>query len=165
LGLARGSLESIAALYGYAAAYWTEGGTPSVLIKVPHRMNKLEADGLREDFLGTHKGGRVPAVLWGGAEIEPFASSPADAQLADAHGNAIAEVARLYRVPPSLVNAAAGDSLTYSTTVEQLRSWLVVGLQPYLARIEAAFSDLLPYGTTARFDTAELLRSDWAARL
>ena len=65
---------------------------------------------------------------------------------------------------PSLVNVAAGDSLTYATTEAEFSKWLKVGLGQYLTRIEAAFSDLTPYGTDVRFDTTELLRTDLVAR-
>ena len=65
---------------------------------------------------------------------------------------------------PSLVNVAAGDSLTYATTEAEFSKWLKVGLGQYLSRIEAAFSDLTPYGTEVRFDTTELLRTDLEAR-
>jgi HK97 family phage portal protein len=165
LTLARGALDSIAALYGYQASYWANGGQPSLLIKVPHRVNRAEADQIREDFLTTHRGRAVPAVLWGGAELQPWAGTAADLQLSEAHDNAVAEVARLYRIPPSLLNAKSGDSLTYSTVAEQLRSWLMTGLQAYLVRIEAAFTELTAYGTTGRFDTSELQRTDHASRI
>lgn len=165
LDLARVSLDGLASLYGYASSYWSGGGNPSVLLKVPHRVSRDEAEAVRAQWLETHGGRRVPAVLWGGAEAEPFAASAEQAQLTQAHAQATAEIARLFRIPPSLVNAQAGDSLTYSTTAEQMRSWLATGLAPYLMRIEAAFSELLPRGTVARHDTAELLRADWRARV
>ena len=164
LTLAAGALNSIAALYGYEASYWANGGQPSLLIKVPHRVSRDEADQIRSDFLDTHRGRSVPAVLWGGAEVQPWAGTAADLELGSAHENAVAEVARLYRIPPSLINARSGDSLTYSTVSEQLRSWLMTGLQAYLVRIEAAFTELTAYGTTGRFDTSELQRADFAAR-
>jgi HK97 family phage portal protein len=165
LTLASGALDSIAALYGYTASYWANGGQPSLLIKVPHRVSRDEADQIRSDFLTTHRGRSVPAVLWGGAEVQPWAGTAAELQLTEAHDNAVAEVGRLYRIPPSLLNAKSGDSLTYSTVAEQLRSWLMTGLQAYLVRIEAAFTELTAYGTTGRFDTAELQRADFASRV
>src|SRR4029077_12610761 len=165
LTLARGALDSIAALYGYTASYWANGGQPSLLIKVPHRVSRDEADQIRTDFLSTHRGRSVPAVLWGGAEVPPWAGTAADLELGQAPDMAVAEIPRLYRIPPSLLNAKSGDSLTYSTVAEQLRSWLMTGLQAYLVRIEAAFSELVAYGTTGRFDTSELQRSDFASRI
>jgi phage portal protein BeeE len=101
--------------------------------------------------------------VWGGSEVVPFAEAPAG--LGGELDRAVAEVARAYGMPPSLVNAPSGDSLTYSTTEGELRHWLATGLGRYLTRIEAAFSDLLPRGTTARFDTSELLRADLASRV
>jgi HK97 family phage portal protein len=160
----RSALEAIADLYGYAGNVWTEQGAPSVVIRVPQqRLANGEADQLRDEWLKTHKGRRVPAVVWGGSEVVPFAEAPAG--LGGELDRAVAEVARAYGMPPSLVNAPSGDSLTYSTTEGELRHWLATGLGRYLSRIEAAFSDLLPRGTTARFDTSELLRADLASRV
>jgi HK97 family phage portal protein len=165
LTMASGSIDSIAALYGYTASYWANGGQPSLLIKVPHRVSKAEADEIRSDFLTTHRGRSVPAVLWGGAEVQPWAGSAAELQLSESHDNAVAEIARLYRIPPSLLNAKSGDSLTYSTVAEQLRSWLMTGLSSYLVRIESAFTELTAYGTAGRFDTSELQRADFPSRI
>jgi HK97 family phage portal protein len=160
----RGALESIASLYGYAGAVWDEQGAPSVIIRVPQaRLADGQADDLRNEWLRTHKGRRVPAVLWGGSEVQPFAEAPTG--LGGDLDRAVAEVARAYGMPPSLVNAPSGDSLTYSTTEGELRHWLATGLGRYLTRIEAAFTDLMPRTTSARFDTSELLRADLAARV
>jgi phage portal protein BeeE len=77
-----------------------------------------------------------------------------------------AAIARSFLVPPSIVNVLAQSSLTYSTTAEETRRWLALALYPgYLARIEAAFSDFTPRGQVCVFDTSNLLRTDYSARV
>jgi HK97 family phage portal protein len=158
-------LEGIAQLYGFAAGTWSSWGMPSLKIRVPGRLDRAEADDLRAQFLETHAGRRVPAVLWGDADVDPInAADAVGAGIAAAHDSAIAEVGRLLRIPPALMNAVAGDSLTYSTTQGEFSAWLATGLGAYLMRIEAAWSSLLTRGTVARFDTSELVRADMVAR-
>ncbi len=161
-------LEGIAQLYGYAAGTWSSWGMPSLKIRVPGRLDRAEAADLRDQFLETHAGRRVPAVLWGDSDVDPInAADAVGAGIAAAHDAAIAEVGRLLRIPPALMNAVAGDSLTYSTTQGEFSGWLATGLGAYLMRIEAAWSALTTRGTVARFDTSELVRADmverWAA--
>jgi HK97 family phage portal protein len=158
-------LEGIAQLYGYAAGTWSSWGMPSLKLKVPGRLNRTEADDLRSQFLETHAGRRVPAVLWGDADVDPIMAGDAvGAGLAAAHDQAVQEVGRLLRIPPALLNAVAGDSLTYSTTQGEFQAWLATGLGAYLMRIEAAWSTLTTRGTVVRFDTSELVRADMVAR-
>ena len=57
------------------------------------------------------------------------------------------EVARIFRVPPWMIGAPTGDSLTYATVAEQARAFVTFSLRPWLVRIERAISgdpDLCP---------------------
>jgi HK97 family phage portal protein len=152
-------------LYGFRGSYYSEGGVPSVKITVPHRLTTEQANAERDAYVLARYGRRVPAVVSGGTDIVPISATAAEAEMALAMDGAAAEVARVYRVMPSLINVATAGSLTYSTTAEHFRAWLITGLQAYLMRVEGAYSDLLPRGQSARFDTAELLRSDFGAQV
>jgi HK97 family phage portal protein len=160
-------LAQASTIYGYRGSYYDEGGVPSVKIKVPHRLTTEQANAERDAYIAARWGRRVPAVVSGGTDIEPFYSTAQDAQLSEAIDSVAVDIARIYRVMPSLVNVTTAGSLTYATTADHFRAWLITGLQSYLMRLEAAFSDLLPRGQTARFDTSELTRTDvsgrWAA--
>ena len=72
-----------------------------------------------------------------------------------------AVVARVMQIPPSLLNTESQHSLTYSTVAGEFQRWLTVGLHPmFLSRIEAAYTELLPRGQRAEFDTSPLTRLD-----
>jgi HK97 family phage portal protein len=154
-----------AELYGFRGSYYSDGGVPSVKIVVPQRLTTEQANAERDAYTAARYGRRIPAVVSGGTDVLPFTATAAEAELGAALEGAAAEVARVYRVMPSLINVATAGSLTYSTTAEHFRAWLITGLAAYLMRVEGAYSDLLPRGQTARFDTAELLRTDWAAQV
>lgn len=159
LQLCGAALAQVVSVYGFRASYYDESGVPSVKITVPHRLTTQQSNDERDRYVASRAGRSLPVVVSGGADVQPFLATARDAQLSEAVDAGTAEVARVYRIPPSLLNAPSGDSLTYATVVDEFRRWLTLGLQAYLMRIEQAFSELLPRGQSARFDVSELARS------
>jgi hypothetical protein len=64
---------------------------------------------------------------------------------------------------PGYYLGAPNSSRTYSN-VEQEQLQFLRGITPLLTRIEMAFTDLLPRGQYAKFNTDALLRSDTLTR-
>ena len=158
------AIEHYAALFDMAGSFW-EAGFPSVAVMVKQGLNPVQIAELKTQVLGAWARKHEPAVIDRDGRLEPVGSSAVESQLVESMAVADAQVARAFGVAPSLVNVAAGDSLTYSTTEAEFSRWLKLGLGAYLMRIEAGFTDLVPYGTNVRFDTAELLRTDWVGRM
>ena len=98
------------------------------------------------------------------ATIAAMGANAVESQLVESMATANAEIARAFGCLPSMVNVTASSSLTYSTTETEFRKWIITGLQAYMVRLESGFDQLLPYGTTTRFDTDELLRADLTTR-
>lgn len=92
---------------------------------------------------------------------------PQKMQLTDARDHQAAEVARLFNLPPSAVNAPSGDSLTYATTESNRRELVDLTLQPFLAVVEQTLSlpHVTPLGTVARFDLTRFVMGDTKAVL
>lgn len=155
--------EYLAALYAMAGSFW-EAGFPSVAVMVQQRLSPDDTAKLKEQILSAWSRRHEPAVMDNNARLDSVGSNAVDSQLVESIGMANAEIARAFGVMPSLVNIAGGDSLTYSTTAAEFTKWKTVGLGPYLCRIESAYTDLTPWGTTGRFDTTDLTRADEAAR-
>ena len=161
------ALEQLAGVYRFARDYYTrDAAVPPYAIKHPARLTKTQARELMDDWTESRLLNRV-ALLSGGIELETYTpTTAADALLLDAVRELDAMIARALLIPPSLLNVLAQGSLTYSTTTDEFRRWLVACLQPgYLERITAGFSDLLPRGQQAVFDTSNLSRMDFAARI
>jgi HK97 family phage portal protein len=163
LSSSRAVFDGIAALYETEAQFWAESGVPPFAIRSRYALDSEQTVELQAQWSNARARSGLPAILTGELELQELAGT-APTLFENARESAIAETARAFRIPPSLLNARAGDSLTYSNTESQFRAWLTTGLVAYINRIEAAFSDLLPYGTDVRGDTAELLRTDTAAR-
>lgn len=127
---------------------------------------------LRESFHARHSGaagaGRM-AVLSSDVTFTPISMPMADAQFLEQREFSTREVCRLFGVPPWMVGASAGDSLTYSTVAEQARAFVTFALRPWLVAIEQALTAnaaLFPpgSGTYAAFELDGLLRGDPKAR-
>jgi len=137
LGLARALSEQASATVG-------NGSTPLGVLTVaagPAQDDLIE--NLRKGWEDRHRGsrnaGRV-AVVAGDINFAAVSLSPADAQFVEQRRLSTAEVARLFRVPPWMIGAESGDSLTYSTVEGQSRAFLTYTLAPYLAAIEQSIS-------------------------
>lgn len=160
------ALEQLAEVHRYGAGYYTTAGVPPYSVVHPNRLTAEQAQQFADQWL-LARAERRPAVLSGGITLETYnGQSAADALLLDAIGYLDQVIARVLLIPPSLLNVQSAGSLTYSTVQGEFTRWLAVGLYPmFLSRIEAAFTDLLPRGQTAVFDTSNLTRMDFPGRI
>jgi HK97 family phage portal protein len=160
-------LARLMGVFRFAADYFDNtASAPPYALKHPNRQTPAQADEFMTQWAAA-RAKRRPAFLSGGVELEQYnPTSIADAMVLDIVNYLDAVAARVQLIPPSLLNVLAQSSLTYSTTVDELRRWLTLALHPgYLSRIEASFTDLLPRGQEAIFDTSALLRMDFASRI
>jgi HK97 family phage portal protein len=159
-------IDDLATAYEWAAGYWRDGGTPPYALTHPQKLDDDQATSMVERWLVARRT-RRPALLSGGMGLTTFTQpSAAEALLIEGLNYLDAAIARALNVPPSIVNVVSQQALTYSTTIDEMRRWLTLNLYPtYLDRLEAAFTDLLPRGQAAVFDTSNLLRTDWSTRV
>ncbi len=74
------------------------------------------------------------------------------------------QVASIYGVPAEMIGGEAAGSLTYSTVELNQIQFLTNTLRPWLVRLEAAFSSLLPRPQYVRFNADAMIRSDTKTR-
>jgi HK97 family phage portal protein len=170
---ARLTLSLSANLQEHAKQYFEEGSRPSGILTVGNDVASPSDEGLdrlREEWRnkqgGVEKMHRV-AVIGGDAKFTPIAFSADDSQFLQQRQLSATEVARIFRVPPWLIGAPTGDSLTYANVLDQNRHFVTHSLRPWLVRIERAISndsDLCPGTTYVQFDLDGLLRADAATR-
>lgn len=144
----------------------TDNGTPSGFLKVEKQITPAEADALKDKWMENHGDGRKrPAVLGGGTSFEALSFKPVDLEWIESRRFSVQEIARLFGLHGFFLLVDSGSSLTYSTTESLFRLFLTMTLRPtYLERIEQVFSRMLPSGSSARFNTDEILRADIEAR-
>ena len=105
---------------------------------------------------------RLPLLLFGGANVENFGTSPQDADALKLREFQVREIGRMFGVPAPLL----GENVTqWGQGIEQLaRLFWRFGLRHHLGRCNAALSfRMLPRGQRIAVDETQLLRGDTAA--
>ncbi len=151
---ARESLGLAGALTEHASAFWKNGAAPGGVLKVAAGPASDEiAENLSQAWSARHGGprnaGRV-AVVTGEVTFDAVSLSMEDAAWVESQRLSTVAVARLFGLPPWVLAADAGSSMTYSNVSEQLRALVWGGLRPYMTALEQSFSldeDLCGEGT------------------
>lgn len=132
--------------YGYLSMFFENGGNPSTVLQRTGPSNTIYDPATAADDWVTARKARRPAVLPAGWEL----SVPTNNGEMEAVGRILeqcaVEVARLVNAPPSLVNAKANGSMTYSNVHGELARWMSLSLVPtWISRLEDFWSDLTGY--------------------
>lgn len=174
IALHRHTLGNQVAMEEFLGNFFLNDARPGVVLKFPERINAAQAEEYLEAWNARHAGAgnhhRASAV-GGGADVEVLPVSLDDAQFVESMRYGVADVARIYRLPRSILEEGEiGDT---AQEVERLAKF---SLFPRLRRIEQAFAadpdlfgsgDLLPEflmdalerpDTRTRYDAYRLAR-------
>ena len=160
----RQGIGTALAMQEYSAKYFDGGAQPTgILYSDNADLSQDEADMLKAVWM-RHYGGtsREPAVLNASTKFQQLSDNAKDSQLVESRQFSLTEIANMLGLPGYYLGAP-NSSRTYSN-VEQEQLQFLRGITPLLTRIEAAFTDLLPRGQYAKFNTDALLRSDTLTR-
>jgi HK97 family phage portal protein len=106
-------------------------------------------------------------VIEGEGAFESVLGKLDDQQFTEQRRLAAQEVARVFRIPPHMVGAPTGESMTYATVEQEAIDFVRFSLAPWLRRIELAISndpDLAFAKQYVRFELDGLLRADAKTR-
>lgn len=144
----------------WAARFFSEGGVPSTVLKSPTRLAKADVDKIREQWL--ERDGNTVRVVDLGLDVAAHQINPEQGQLLESRRLSAGNVATAFGINGHLLNyAQSGSSLTYQNVGEVFTDFVRTTLAPgYLVPIEDGIGELLPRGTSARFNTDELYRAD-----
>jgi HK97 family phage portal protein len=152
-----------------AAAWWSNAGVPGAVLQAASQLTDEQARRLlvrwSEMYSGPRKVGRV-AVLDSGVEYKPLTISARDLQFLETRRFQVAEIARLFRVPPHMI-ADVERSTSWGTGIEQQTiAFVQYTLRPWIVRLEEVFSQdlLITRGLYVRFAIDGLLRGDTQSR-
>ena len=144
---ARLTLGGAMAAETYAAAYFGNAANPGGVIEYPGVLTEEQASDIGRDWnishTGPYRAGKI-GILSGGASFKPLSLNAADAQLLDSRRFGIEEVARLFRVPVSLLGHPVPGAMSYASVEAQNLSFVQHSLRPLLERLEQSLSALLP---------------------
>lgn len=147
IGAARLTIGAAMAADTYAAAYFGNAANPGGVIEVPNELTEEQASDIGRDWNITHTGpyraGKI-GILSGGATFRPLTLNAQDAQLLEARRFNVEDIARLFRVPLSLLGHPVAGSMSFASVEAQNLSFVQHSLRPLLERLEQALSGLLP---------------------
>lgn len=152
------------AIQQFAYGYFTDAPHPSAMFLADGAISQPEADTLKRRVMAKLSG-REPVFLGGGIKYQPLSVSPEESQFLATQKLGVAEIARIYGVPPEMIAAEAGNSMTYANVEQRGIDFLTYSIQPWLSKIEAFLSSMMPGQTHARFDPSVLLRTDLKTRI
>ncbi|MGK7661968.1 MULTISPECIES: phage portal protein [unclassified Marinovum] len=170
LSLACEAIGTAMALDKHAAKLFGRGARPSGALMFPKGMGEASVKAARTAWRATHEGDDAngqTAILYDGAEFKPFTFNSTDAQFLENRKFQILEIARVFRVPPSML--FDHDRATWSNTEQMGREFLSYTLEPWLRATEGAlrralFDDEERAAHAVRFDRDDLTRADLSTR-
>lgn len=147
IGAARVTLGSAMAAEIYAAAYFGNAANPGGVIEVPGELTEEQASDISRNWNISHSGpyraGKL-GIITNGGTFKPLQLNAADAQLLEVRRFGVEEIARLFRVPISLLGHPVAGAMSFASVEAQNLSFVQHSLRPLLERIEQALSKLLP---------------------
>jgi HK97 family phage portal protein len=143
----------------HLAQFYGEGATPSSVLEVDGDLTADQAKALQATWETQNRRRRRPAVLTNGMKWRSITADAASMEMNASRELQIAQVARIFRVPAYMIGAR-GESNTYTNNEAAGQHFVTYTLLPWLRRIEAALSSLMPSPQELMFDTAGFLRAD-----
>lgn len=160
LGLAK-------ALDEFASRYFSNGANTSGMIEFPGNLTQEQAKDLVDAFEAGHKGlkkAHRPGVLSGGAKFVKTGADGEQSQMLQSRQFAVEEVARIFRVPPSMIGLNTPGAMSYASVEHNAIQFTRYSLTPLVAAIEEAHNRLLPGEVFLRVNMDGLLRGDSATQ-
>jgi HK97 family phage portal protein len=146
------------------------GARLSGVLKFPSKLSPDQRSGISQSWSSQYAGGAnagKTAILEEGVDFQSLSMSMEDAQWLESRQFSVEEVARLFRVPPTIIGDLRHGN--YSNSVEMNRVFVVHTLRRHMAMWEQAISRALLTDAGRRIYFAEhnvegLLRGDSASR-
>ena len=153
----------------YGSRFFSNGATPSGVLTHPNTVKNPSA--LRESWHAAYGGsansGKV-AILEEGLKFERISMPNNEAQFLESRKFQVAEICRIYRVPPHLVGDL--EHATFSNIENQSISFAMHTIRPWLVRIEQAMNKALflekeKGSYYVRFNIDGLMRGSYKERM
>jgi HK97 family phage portal protein len=127
-------------LVKHALSYFDTGTpTPAGVLKLAPEASFAEQDRTKERLKAEAGHGGV-LVVQGDATYEQTAARMDNSQFVERRRLAAQEVARVFRLPPHMLDAPSADSMTYWNAEQESIEFVRYSLAPWLRRIELAIS-------------------------
>lgn len=149
----------------YTTGILKNGALPIGILKASSRLTEKAINRLRaswENLYGGSKKAGKTIILEEGLDYSPISMKPNELDLTNVRKNTVAEIARIFNVPESMINSSANK---YASNEQNNIHFLQYCISPIITSIEAALNKSLLLesekqdGYYFRFDVSELLRT------
>ncbi len=170
VSLAAEAIGAARAMEAHASGLFSRGARPAGVVEVPQDVPGDAVKALIANWKATHEGSGnsgKSAWLFNGAKWVPGTLNSTDAQFLENRKFQNLEIARAFRVPPSMLYEL--DRATWSNSEQMGKEFLTYCLEPWLRAVESAFTRAL-IATEDRgkyrivIDRDDLTRADLGAR-
>lgn len=138
---ARGVVELAIAEREHGVNTFTNGAKMLGVLKFPGSLSPAQREGLRASWSTQHGGAAnagKTAILENGVEFQAVSMSLEDSEWIAARAFSVTEVARLFRVPPTVIGDLTHGN--YSNSVEMARQFVTMTLKRHMVSWEQALS-------------------------
>jgi HK97 family phage portal protein len=169
IGDARESFGAALATQEYTGKYWADGAEPSAVLKVKGKLQKDQADRMREIWNDDHQGSRNAHkvhVLGEDASFEKIDIPAEDAQFIETRRFQRADIAGIFGVPMFLLQSDTSTA-TYASSEQFMLSFVTHCIRPWAVNIETALHQKLftaPQLYFPEFNLDAILRGDLKSR-
>lgn len=144
LEASRETLELNMNLEKQANSFFKNGAMPGGVLEHPKRLSEDAARNLRESWNNLYAGSSNAfrtAILEEGISYKPLAFNSRDSQLLESREFQVTEIARIYRVPPHMIQDLS--KATFSNIEAQAIDFVRHTIRPWLVRLEASLNQAL----------------------
>lgn len=157
----------------YGAAFFGNGAIPGGIVEAPGAISETGLKVMKSSWDEAHRGSANSnklAILTEGAKFTKVSISPDDAQFLETRAFQIADIARIYGVPPHLLADSTGSTSWGSGLAEQNTAFVQHSLRPWVERIEQGLTTACvlegqPPGMFVKLNVDALLRGDHERRM
>jgi HK97 family phage portal protein len=154
----------------FAGRFYANRARPDVVLTAPAGTQIKDPEKLRADWKRTYGGlehaGEV-ALLYGGMDVKTFTVAPRDAQFLEGRQFQIAEMARIFNIPPHMLGDPNSKAATYASAEQADLQYAKHTVSPWCERIEQKINLTILASQNAlscRHDMNELYRGDMKTR-
>lgn len=144
LSLAAEAIGTAKVMERHAANFFSNGAIPGVVLLNKKTLGDAGAKrmmkGWRDTFSGPKDSGKA-AVLWDDADVKQLMLNSVDSQFLELRKFQILEIARAFRVPPSMLFEL--DRATWSNSEQMGLEFLTYTLEPWLRALETSLGRAL----------------------
>ncbi len=154
----------------FGARFFADGATLSGVIETPEALNPQQGKQWASSFSKRHGGkgkAHLPAVLGGGATWKPMGVTNEQSQFLETQKFTDAAIAsQMFLIDPAEMGLPVdGTSLTYTNQEQRNIRKVQVTFLPWITRLEAALTTVLPRPQYLKINVNGLLRGDSKTRI